>query len=93
MAQEQEFYGWKLVGVVWIIYFINMGFGLYGGAVINPVMLKEIPMDRATFGLAFTLLNFCINVPALLHAATVSRWGIKWTFSSVRRLSLSAVFG
>lgn len=69
-----------MVAVVWVIYFLNMGFGLYGGTVINPVMLKEIPMERATFGLAYTLLNFFVGFPSLLQAASVVRWGIKGTF-------------
>lgn len=80
MDAQQNFYGWKMVGVVWAIYFLNMGFGLYGGTVINPVMLKEIPMERATFGLAYTLLNFFVGFPSLLQAASVVRWGIKGTF-------------
>lgn len=81
MANTQNFYGWKLVGVVWLIYFLNMGFGLYGGTVINPIMLKEIPMDRATFGFAYTLLNFFVGFPSLLQAASLGRWGIKGTFT------------
>jgi len=35
-----------------------MGFPLYGGAVINTYMLKEIPMSRSSFGMGFTLLTF-----------------------------------
>lgn len=81
MTGTKSFYGWKLVGVVWLIYFLNMGFGLYGGTVINPAMLKEIHMDRATFGLAYTLLNFFVGFPSLLQAASVNRWGIKTTFA------------
>lgn len=81
MTDKLDFYGWKLVGVVWIIYFLNMGFGLYGGTVINPVMLKEIPMERATFGLAYTLLNFFVGFPSLLQAASVARWGVRGTFA------------
>lgn len=81
MTEKESFYGWKLVGTVWLIYFLNMGFGLYGGTVINPIMLKDIPMDRATFGLAYTLLNFFVGFPSLLQAASVNRWGIKTTFA------------
>lgn len=80
MSEQKQFYGWKLVGVVWVIYFLNMGFGLYGGSVINAAMLKEIPMERAIFGLAYTLLNFFIGFPSLLQAACVRKWGIKGTF-------------
>jgi MFS family permease len=80
MSQQKSFYGWKLVGAVWLIYFLNMGFAFYGGTVINPVMMKEIPMSRAMYGMAFTLLNFFVGFPSLLQAFTVNKWGIKTTF-------------
>lgn len=75
------FYGWKLVGVLWLIFFLNMGFPLYGGAVINSYMLKQIPMPRSEFGLGFTLLNFFIGVPAMLIAASIGKWGVRTTFA------------
>lgn len=81
MENHKQFYGWRVLGVVWLVYFLNMGFGLYGGTVLNPAMMKDIPMDRATYGLGFTLLNFFVGFPSLLHAASISRWGIKGTFA------------
>lgn len=81
MENHTQFYGWRVLGVVWLVYFLNMGFGLYGGTVLNPAMMKDIPMDRATYGLGFTLLNFFVGFPSLLHAASISRWGIKGTFA------------
>lgn len=80
MTEKQSFYGWKLVGVVWLIYFLNMGFAFYGATVINPIMMKDIPMSRAMYGLGFTLLNFFLGFPCLLQAATVTKWGVKTTF-------------
>jgi len=80
-SPERGFYGWKLIGVLWFIYFLNMGFPLYGGAVINTYMLKQIPMPRSIFGLGFTLLNLCIGVPSVLIAATILKWGIRRTFA------------
>src|SRR5438477_3876881 len=52
MTAQREFYGWKLVFILWLLDFLNMGFPLYGGAVINTYMLKEIPMpERIRLGL------------------------------------------
>jgi len=51
MTSERGFYGWKLVFFLWLLDFLNMGFPLYGGAVINTYMLKEIPMSRSAFGM------------------------------------------
>jgi MFS family permease len=80
MENNQKFYGWKLVGALWYIYFLNMGFPLYGGAVINTYMMKEITMDRSVYGMGFTLLNFFVGVPSVLIASTMVKWGIKVTF-------------
>lgn len=80
MGNEQKFYGWKLVGALWFLYLLNMGFPLYGGAVINTYMMKEIAMERSVYGMGFTLLNFFVGVPSIVVAAAIVRWGIKATF-------------
>lgn len=80
MNNKLAFYGWKLVAVLWFLDFLNMGFPLYGGAVINTYMLKEIPMSRSTFGLGFTLLNLFIGLPSIVVAAAIVKWGIRRTF-------------
>jgi len=81
MTSERDFYGWKLVFILWFIDFLNMGFPLYGGAVINTYMLKEIPMSRSAFGLGFTILNIFVGIPSILVAASIVRWGVRRTFS------------
>ncbi len=80
MNEQQSFYGWKLVGALWFIYLLNMGFPLYGGAVINTYMIKEITMDRGTFGLGFTLLNLFIGISAIVIASIIQKRGIKAAF-------------
>lgn len=80
MTSERGFYGWKLVFFLWLLDFLNMGFPLYGGAVINTYMLKEIPMSRGAYGLGFTLLNLFVGIPSILVGASIVRWGIRTTF-------------
>lgn len=80
MTSERDFYGWKLVFVLWLLDFLNMGFSLYGGAVINTYMLKEIPMSRSAFGLGFTILNLFVGIPSILVAASIVHCGIRKTF-------------
>src|ERR1700693_319273 len=75
MTSERGFYRCKLVFFLWLLDFLNMGFPLYGGAVINTYMLKEIPMSRSTFGLGFTLLNLFVGLPSVLVGAAIVRWG------------------
>ncbi|HMD06987.1 MAG TPA: MFS transporter [Candidatus Acidoferrum sp.] len=80
MPIRQAFYGWKLVAALWFLDFLNMGFPLYGGAVINTYMLKEIAMSRSTYGLGFTLLNLLVGLPSIIVAASILKWGIRKTF-------------
>jgi MFS family permease len=80
MPKKSHFYGWTLVGVLWSLDFLNMGFPFYGGTVINTYMLKEIGMRRSTYGMGFTLLNLFVGLPSMLVAASILRWGIRRTF-------------
>src|SRR5256884_4309968 len=80
MTSQRGFYGWKMVFILWLLDFLNMGFPLYGGAVINTYMLKEIPMSRSAFGLGFTVLNIFVGIPSFLVGASIVRWGIRKTF-------------
>src|SRR2546426_12747233 len=80
MTSQRGFYGWKLVFILWLLDFLNMGFSLYGGAVINTYMLKEISMSRSSFGVGFTLLNLFVGIPSILVGASIVCWGICKTF-------------
>src|SRR5258708_2007855 len=80
MTSERRFYGWKLVFILWLLDFLNMGFPLYGGNIINNYMLKEIPMSHTTFGVGYTLLNLFVGIPSILVGASIVRWGIRKTF-------------
>jgi MFS family permease len=80
MTSERGFYGWKLVFFLWLLDFLNMGFPLYGGNIINNYMLKEIPMSHSIFGLGYTILNLFVGIPSVLVAASIVRWGIRRTF-------------
>ncbi len=57
-----------------------MGLPLYCGAVINTYMLKQIVMERSTYGLGFTLLNLFVGLPSTLVAAAILRWSVRTTF-------------
>jgi MFS family permease len=81
MTSERGFYGWKLIFILWLLDFLNMGFPLYGGAVINTYMLKEISMSRSAFGLGFTILNFFAGTSSILVGASIVRWGVRQTFA------------
>ena len=47
MEQNTRFYGWTLVGVLWVIYLLNLAFPSYGAGVINTFMAKDLGLDRS----------------------------------------------
>ena len=47
MTETKSFYGWKLVGILWFLDFLNMGFPYYGGTVVNTYMRNDIVMSRS----------------------------------------------
>ncbi|HXW61505.1 MAG TPA: MFS transporter [Candidatus Acidoferrales bacterium] len=80
MPEKKSFYGWRLVAVLFLIDFINMGFPYYGGTIINSYMIHAIQMKRSTLGLGFTILNLFVGLAALVVAVTIVKWGIRKTF-------------
>jgi MFS family permease len=80
VTNERKFYGWKLVGALASMDFLNLGFPAYCGAVINSYMLAQIAMSRSTLGLGFTLLNLFVGLPATLVAISILKRGIRTTY-------------
>ncbi len=80
MSKDRPFYGWKLVGALASMDFLNLGFPFYIGAVINPYMLQHIAMSRGTYGLGFTFLNLFVGLPSTLVAISIVRRGIRATY-------------
>jgi MFS family permease len=79
MTTKIKFYGWYLLGFVFAIDFINMGFPYFGGAVINSYMIDRIHMSRGTLGLGFTLINLAVGLTAPLVAVHVVKFGVRKT--------------
>ncbi len=80
MPDKPKFYGWKLVAVLFILDFINMGFPYYGGSIINSYMIHDIVMSRATLGWGFTILNLFVGFAAIVVAMSIVKYGIRVTF-------------
>jgi MFS family permease len=80
MGSTPKFYGWYLLGVLFALDFINMGFPYYGGSVINGYMIRQIPMSRSTLGLGFTFVNLAVGLAAVVVAAHIVKFGVRITF-------------
>ena len=80
MPDKPKFYGWKLVAVLFLLDFINMGFPYYGGSIINSYMIHDIVMSRATLGWGFTILNLFVGFAAIVVAMSIVKYGLRATF-------------
>jgi MFS family permease len=81
MQKKHRFYGWTLLAVLFSLDFVNMGFPVYGGTVINSYMLRQIQMSRSQLGLGFTFSNLFVGLCAPLVAASILRVGVRKTFA------------
>jgi MFS family permease len=81
MPRKPQFYGWTLLAVLFSLDFVNMGFPVYGGTVINSYMLRQIHMSRSQLGWGFTLSNLFVGLCAPIVAASILRVGIRKTFA------------
>jgi MFS family permease len=80
VPEKKSFYGWKLVAVLFLLDFINMGFPYYGGSIINSYMIHDIVMSRATLGWGFTILNLFVGFAAIVVAMSIVKYGLRATF-------------
>ena len=82
MAQNTQFYGWKLLSALAAIVAINQGGTYLGAAVINAPMAKDLGLSRATLGLGSTVFVLCIALTAPLVARAVNSFGSRATLCS-----------
>lgn len=74
-----KFYGWKLVVVLFVVYFFNSSFPYYGGVVINSFMSTEMGLDRSTLGLGFSIFNVAFGLTSPLVGTLVAWSGARRT--------------
>lgn len=82
MNHTHKFYGWYLVAVLWLVYFITIGFVFYGANVINTAMVRDLGMDRKTLGAGFALFHLMQSgLSAPFAAMLINRKGIRFTLA------------
>ena len=82
MNHSRTFYGWYLVAVLWLVYFITVGFIFYGANVINTAMVRDLGMDRKTLGAGFAFFHLIQSgLSAPLAAMLINRKGIRFTLA------------
>lgn len=76
---DRRFYGWTLLGALWAVLFLNLGFPAYGPAVINAAMARAIGMPREALGNLFAVYMLLSGLPGPLVAMGVNRFGVRRT--------------
>lgn len=78
---NKRFYGWTIVVSLWIIYFLNVGFPMYGGQTVNTFMADEMGFKRTILGLAFSLFNLFQGLPGPIIGYTVQKKGARFSIA------------
>jgi MFS family permease len=78
-VSRSGFYGWTLLGILWVVLFINLAFPAFGSSVINTYMAADLHLDRAMLGLSYSVYLMMSGLPAPLVALCVNRKGIRFT--------------
>lgn len=73
------FHGWRILGALWVILFINLAFPMYGLSVLNPYMAAALHLNRTLLGLVYAVYMSMTGIPAPLAAWMVQRFGIRAT--------------
>jgi MFS family permease len=77
---QQKFYGWKLVGVLFLLY-LAASITLYGGNIANTFMAKTTGMSRTIFGAGFATAYLLVGLSSALAAVLVGKRGERFTLS------------
>lgn len=78
VTAKKRFYGWTIVASLWIIYFLNVGFPMYGGQTVNTFMADEMGFNRTILGLGFSLFNLFQGLPGPLIGYTIGKKGSRF---------------
>ncbi len=77
--KDNKFYGWKLVAVLFAVYFFNAAFPYYGGVVINSFMSADMGLDRSMLGLGFSTFAVAFGLSSPLVGMLVTQFGARST--------------
>src|SRR5256885_9693823 len=80
MTSQRGFYGWKMVFILWLLDFLNMGFPLYGGGVLKTGMLNGKPPRPSAAAPGFKVLNLFVGLPSFFCGRVIISSGLPRTF-------------
>lgn len=87
------FYGWILVAVVWLIYMFTTALPLYGGSVLNSLVVLKAGVSEEKLGLATTVHTAMSGALSPVVGYVVKRRGSRVAFIVGSLFTLSAAVG
>ncbi|HUA01698.1 MAG TPA: MFS transporter [Candidatus Aquilonibacter sp.] len=79
---KTEFYGWKLLWILWAFIFLNFAFPTFGMSVVNTDMARAMHLNHKELGLAYSAFSLMAGLPAPLVAMSINRFGIRLTVAA-----------
>lgn len=76
---KSQFYGWKLLAILWVVLFVNLAFPAYGANVLNRAMALAFHLDGKMRGLPYSVYMVMSGLPGPLVALCVGRLGVRFT--------------
>ncbi|MFO7965661.1 MAG: MFS transporter [Desulfobacterales bacterium] len=73
------FYGWKNVGLLFLIYMSTLGMVFYGFSVIFPMMIKTLGWSRGSASIAHTICTLLMGFGVPLAAICINKIGARKT--------------
>jgi len=79
MKRTEKFYGWKMVGILWLVYFLMQGLVLYGEPVVNSSMILSTGMGRSILGAGTSIFMLFQGLSGPFVGKGINKFGIKYT--------------
>ncbi len=74
-----NFYGWRLLGVLWLVAVPALAFPAFGVPVVHAYMVQDLHLDRALAGLPHSIFTIMSGLPGPLVALSILRIGVRGT--------------
>lgn len=75
--KSKVFYGYIVLGAIWIIYFFNVSTPLYGVSAINANMVAQTGFDAAAVGLAVSICTLMQGLTGPIVGVFIRKKGVK----------------
>ena len=88
-AGKSSFYGWKLLIIFCLVFFVNVGLPSYEATIVNVYMAESLHLSRQMLGSIFSLFQLMVGLPGPLIAYSVHKIGVSRTMAMGSMLVLT----